>query len=174
MLRRSVIAVLALLVAATPAAAGGFRSTVGIIGPSRAERQFTVAPPGTFGLSPIPRPLPTPREVITSRDGSIVVPLPDQRPDHRFRNPIVVVPAPAPAPVVVIEQSPTVVYAPPTVCQTAGYWAYRQVPFTTMQNVWVEGSWGQDGRWNDSHYEMRPYSSFYNEPVWVPGQQYSC
>jgi len=43
-----------------------------------------------------------------------------------------------------------------------------------MQNVWVEGSWGQDGRWNDSHYEMRPYSSFYNEPVWVPGQQYSC
>jgi hypothetical protein len=177
MLRRSVLAVLMVLVASTPAAAEGFRSTVGVIGPSRAERPFISAPLGTIGMSPIPRPLPTPREVITSRDGSVVVPVPDprfdHRFDHRFRSPVVVVPAPAP--VVVIEQyAPPVTAYAPSQCQTAGYWAYRQVPFTATQNVWVEGAWGADGRWVDSHYEMRPYTSFYNEPFWVPSQSYGC
>jgi len=50
-----------------------------------------------------------------------------------------------------------------------GYWSYRWVPYTTTQNVWVPGSWAADGSWIDSHYEPRPYSSGYYEPLWTPG-----
>ena len=78
------------------------------------------------------------------------------------------------APQVIVVQQP-VYYAQPVAmatpeCVTPGYWAYRWVPCTTTQNVWVPGSWAADGMWTDSRWELRPYSSGYYEPIWTPAQ----
>ena len=92
---------------------------------------------------------------------------------HR-RRPITIIAAPvAPAPQTIVVQQP--IYYPVPVmaaaseCVAPGYWSYRWVPYTTTQNIWVPGSWAADGSWIDSHYEPRPYSSGYYEPLWTPG-----
>src|SRR5690242_20426005 len=97
-------------------------------------------------------------------------------PDSRHRHGTTTVVGASPGVVVVpqVVYYPVVTAAAPTQCVTQGYWSYAWIPYTTMQNVWVDGSWGADGAWVDSHWEMRPYSSGYYEPYWTPGQSYAC
>lgn len=171
MMRKGLLAMLALLLVANPAFAQGFRSTIGAAEPSRSSKPFLVGPTGAMVPNPFPRPSAAARPLVTTPGGAVI---PNPLFDPRASRPVVVF-TPPPQ-VIVVEQYvyPTTAYLAPRQCETSGYWAYRQVPFTTAQNVWVDGAWSSDGRWTDSHWEMQPYSSSYNEPFWVPAQSYAC
>lgn len=101
-------------------------------------------------------------------------PVPPDHPRRRRPVTIVTVPVAPPPQTVIVEQPiyyPVPVMAAASECTTPGYWAYRWVPYTATQTVWVEGSWAADGSWTDSHWEWRPYSSGYYEPIWTPEQR---
>ncbi len=172
MTRTIVLATLALLALAAPAV-GGERlpSTPSVVMPLKAgsplpaslpfvvgTRPFTVTPSGSIVPDPAPVFVPSHRRHHHRTTTFISSPTATQ---------VVVVPQPAPPP-------PQVIYVVQPQCVTPGAWSYRWVPYTTTQQVWVPGSWAADGAWMDSHWEIRPYSSGYYEPFWVPGQAYPC
>jgi hypothetical protein len=170
MIRNGALAVLGMLLLATPAAAAGDKFV--------ASPQFVAAPAprATTPVLPASSPFFVATQPFTA-SSSVAAPLaPSVRgvvPDHfRRRHAPIFVGAPAAAPqVIVLQQQVPVYYADTTsapVC-SPGYWSYRWVPYTTTQTVWVQGSWGADGTWADSHWESRPYSSGYYEPFWTPG-----
>jgi len=74
----------------------------------------------------------------------------------------------------VVVAPPTVIYAAPQSCFTAGYWAYQWVPTSYAQSTFVPGGFGPDGTWIESRYEQRAYASGYYQPYWVPEQAYAC
>jgi hypothetical protein len=174
MIRYGMLALLGMLLAATPATAGE---------PSFAPRSFVT---GSAARASVQAPLTTSPFVVATQpfaaSNSVANPLPFQvqRPlDQRHRRHVpVIVGAPALAPQVIVVQQPVyyteVVASAPSQCVADGYWSYRWIPYTTMQTVWVQGSWGADGSWTDSHYEARPYASGYYEPFWIPAQSYAC
>jgi hypothetical protein len=168
---------IAMLLLAPPAWAAGDRSMTPL--PSTLSSRVAVAPPAVSNIVPPTSVFPvvtqpfTPSRSVSAPLPSTVLPAPE-RPHHR--RPIAIVGAPA-TQVVVVQQP--IIYAQtvtsePTECVNPGYWAYRWVPYATTERVWVAGSWAADGTWTDSHYEVRPYSSGYYEPVWTPEQAYAC
>jgi hypothetical protein len=171
-MRNAVLAVLGMLLLAAPAAAAGDK----LLG----SPQF-VAAPAPRATTPV-LPASSPFVVATqpfAASSSVSAPLPPSvrgfAPDQfrrRHHGPIFVG-GPAAAPQVIVVQQPVPVYyadpTPPAVACSPGYWSYRWVPYTTTQTLWVQGSWGADGTWTDSHWESRPYSSGYYEPFWTPG-----
>lgn len=170
-MRNAALVVLGMLLLATPAAAAGDKSV--------ASPQFVAAPAprATTPVLPASSPFVVGTQPFTA-SSSVSAPLPPSvrgfAPDHFRRRPgPVFVGVPAAAPQVVVVQQPVPVYyadttAPAAAC-SPGYWSYRWVPYATTQTVWVQGSWGADGTWTDSHWESRPYSSGYYEPFWTPG-----
>jgi hypothetical protein len=170
MVRYGVLAMLGMLLVATPASAG--------------DKSFTPLPFVT--RSSAQPPLTTTPFVVATQpftaSNSIANPLPFQVqkvPDHlrRRHNVPVIVGAPSAAPQVIVVEQPvyyTQVNVAPSQCVTDGYWSYRWTPYTTTQTVWVHGSWAADGTWTDSRWESRPYTSGYYEPFWVPSQSYAC
>jgi hypothetical protein len=168
MIHNGALAVLGMLLLATPAAAGD---------KFIASPQFIAAPAprATTPVLPASSPFVVATQPFTA-SSSVAAPLPPSVlgvvPYHfRRRHAPIFVGAPAAAPQVIVLQQP-VYYADATPAPAAcspGYWSYRWVPYTTTQTVWVQGSWGTDGTWTDSHWESRPYSSGYYEPFWTPG-----
>src|SRR5919201_4493027 len=166
MLGTGLLATLAALLLAGPAWAGDRSSN----------------PSSTTSVMPGPRPFVAATQPFTA-SSSVANPLaaltPTRpAPDHpRRRRPvtIVTVPVAAPPQTVIVQQDtyyyPVPVMAAASECVTPGYWAYRWTPYTTTQTVWVEGSWAADGSWTDSHWESRPYSAGYYEPVWRPAER---
>jgi hypothetical protein len=166
MTRAAVLAVLAVAVLAGPASAGGLKAVTG--------PPFQAHAPFVSGTRPLPAHAPFGTAVIPGGPAKPPAGSPPQRPVHPrhvFFPPVVVT-----QPIYVVNQTveQTIVAVAPRVCENPGYWAYQWVPYTTMENVWVEGSWAADGTWTDSRYEVRPYNSGYYQPHWVPGQQYAC
>jgi hypothetical protein len=182
MTRYGVLAMLGMLTLATPAWAGGDRSSApsSIVMPvSNVVPASRVLPSTTTPFPVTTQPFPASRAVSAPLPSSLTA-VPDNRHrlDDRHRHrPIVTTIVGAPAPQVTVVQQPVyyqTIVAAPSECVSPGYWAYRWVPYTTTQTVWVQGSWGADGTWTDSHWETRPYSSGYYDPYWVPGQPYAC
>ena len=177
MIRHGVLAVIALVLMSTPAWAAGDRGATPV--PFTSAPSLAVAPRPTTTLVPPSSPFRvTTQPLAPSRIASEPLPssvLPGSEHRHHRRVGAVVV---APPPQVVIVQQPVVstqiVAVAPSQCVAPGYWAYRWVPYTTTENVWVAGSWAADGSWIDSHWEPRPYSSGYYEPYWMPEQPYGC
>lgn len=164
MIRYGFLGLLAMLTVATPAWAGGEQSP----GPS--------LPSTTTPFQVTTQPFPASRAVSAPLPQSLTA-VPDHRHQHRHATAIVAAPIAAPAPQVIVVQQPVyyeTAAAAPSECVSPGYWAYRWVPYTTTQTVWVQGSWAADGSWTDSHWESRPYSSGYYDPIWVAGQPYRC
>lgn len=169
---------IAMLLFAPPAWAAGDRSMTPL--PSTISSRVAVAPPAVSNIVPPTSVFPVttqpfaPSRSVSAPLPSTVLPAPDGR---HHRHAIAVVAAP-PATQVVVVQQPIIytqtVATEPTECVSPGYWAYRWVPYATTERVWVAGSWAADGTWTDSHYEVRPYSSGYYEPVWTPDQAYAC
>jgi hypothetical protein len=163
MIRQSLVAVLVVLLPASPAAAGGTKIVVG--GTLPAHTPFVSAT----------TPLPAHRPFGAAfAPGAAVVPDPDVPPRPRPRWPVLVTaPVVASQPVIIVNQ-PVYIVAAPRTCQSLGAWSYQWVPYTTTQTAWVQGSWAPDGQWIDSHWELQPYTSGYYQPYWVPDQTYSC
>src|SRR5262249_5793257 len=169
-MRNAVLAVLGMLVLATPAAAAGAKP---VGSPQFAAPPAPRATPPVFAAS-------SPFVVATqpfAASSSVSAPLPPSvrgvSPDHlRWRRAPIFVGAPAAAPqVIVVQQQVPVYYAdttPAPVC-SPGYWSYRWVPYTTTQTAWAQGAWGRDGTWTASRWESGPYSAGYYEPLWTPG-----
>ena len=182
MIRYGVLAMLGMLTLASPAWAGGDRfsapSTI-VMPVSNVVPASKVLPSTTTPFPVTTQPFPASRAVSAPLPSSLTA-VPDNRHrlDDRHRHrPIVTTIVGAPAPQVTVVQQPVyyqTIVAAPSECVSPGYWAYRWVPYTTTQTVWVQGSWGADGTWADSHWETRPYSSGYYDPYWVPGQPYAC
>jgi hypothetical protein len=174
MIRRGLIAIVALLTFATPVAAGERRQS-GVTATSQplpASSPFVVATKPFTASRSVADPLPDDVKALPHRN---VKGLPD-RGHRRHHHTTTIVGAPGPQ-VIVVPQAvyyPVVVAAPPTECVTPGYWSYRWIPYTTTENVWVPGSWAADGTWTDSRWEARPYSSGYYEPFWTPAQTSAC
>jgi hypothetical protein len=162
----ALLAMLAVTLVASPAWAGDKHSTLPAATPVVVTTQPFVAATQPFTAS---SNVANPLAALTP---------PRPAPDHpRRRRPvtIVTVPVAAPPQTVIVQQDtyyyPVPVMAAASECVTPGYWAYRWTPYTTTQTVWVEGSWAADGSWTDSHWESRPYSAGYYEPVWMPAER---
>jgi hypothetical protein len=177
MIRRGVLAMVALLLLAAPAWAAGDKATTPLPfmtapGTTVVPRPATTVLPASTPFVAATQPFPASRAVSDPLPASVLA-----RPERRHHRPtttIVGVPAAEPQ-VIVVQQPvyyPQIVAAAPSECVTPGYWSYRWIPYTTTQNVWVPGSWAADGSWIDSRWEPRPYSSGYYEPFWIPAQ--SC
>jgi len=177
MLRNGVIAILALLALTAPAWAGGERltaATPSVVMPlgKFVPRSTTTVLPASSPFVVTTRPF-APSNAVGASPPPAAVPV---LPDHRHRHGTTTIVA-VPTTQVIVVQEPVyyqTVAAAPRECVMPGYWSYAWVPYTTTQNVWVQGSWAADGAWNDSHWETRPYSSGYYEPFWTPGQSYAC
>ena len=63
--------------------------------------------------------------------------------------------------------------APSTSCLVPGYWSYQWVPQTTWYTVWVPGQWSPDGFWVEGHGEQRPWTTYTQQPLWVP-ERWAC
>lgn len=195
MIRYGLLALLGVLALAAPARAGGDRSPVARAESVRgAARGADTPPPVTTSIVQPTRPplaTTTPFKATTQpfpASRAVSAPLPESltavpearhRGDgrHRHREHVTTVFVGPAAPQITVVQQPVYYQAilpAPSQCVSPGYWIYRWVPYTTTQTVWVQGSWGSDGTWIDSHWETRPYSSGYYDPVWVPGQAYAC
>ncbi|HEX3179492.1 MAG TPA: hypothetical protein VHZ49_22645 [Methylomirabilota bacterium] len=146
MVRSLVAAALAVLMAASVAAADGTRAAVATSPLSRGSIIPRVGPIIPNAPNIVPNP---PRERIERRD-------------HRGFQPGVVF------------VNPPVVYAAPQQCVSPGYWAYQWVPTAYSQSTWIPGGWTADGAWIDGHVEQRAYASGYYQPYWVPDQPYAC
>ena len=174
-IRTAVLATVAALLLAGPAWAADRSSNPPPAGSASnavgTSRTTTSVMPGTQPFVAATQPF-----TASSSVANPLAALTPQKPDriHRRRPvTIVTVPAAAAPQTVVVQQD---IYYPVPVmaaseCVTPGYWAYRWVPYTSTQTVWVEGSWAADGSWTDSHSESRPYSSGYYEPVWTPAER---
>ena len=68
---------------------------------------------------------------------------------------------------------PNTVFVPGTSCLVPGYWSHQWVPQTTWHSVWVPGQWSPDGYWVEGHYEQRPWTTYAQQPVWVP-ERWAC
>jgi hypothetical protein len=161
MLGTGLLATLAALLLAGPAWAGDRSSN-----PS----STTSVMPGTRPFVAATQPF-TASSSVANPLAALTPPRPDR--PHR-RRPVTIVTVPAAAPQTVVVQQ-DIYYPVPVMaaseCITPGYWTYRWVPYTTTQTVWVEGSWAANGSWTDSHWESRPYSSGYYDPVWIPAER---
>jgi hypothetical protein len=174
MIRYGVLALLGMLTLAAPAWAGGDRSLSAV---GNTVPPSTSLPSTTTPFKVTTQPCPATRAVSAPLPESLTAAPPQQHRHRRHATTIVAAPVVAPAPQVIVVQQPVYYQtgaAAPSECVSPGYWAYRWVPYTTTQTVWVQGSWAADGTWVDSHWESRPYSSGYYDPIWVPAQPYSC
>jgi hypothetical protein len=176
MVRTGLIVSLALLALAAPAWAGGERVAGA---PSVVMPLGSFAPRSTTTVLPASSPFAvTTRPFAASSAVGAAPPLPfvtTPVPESRHHRPATIF-FTAPTTQVIVVQQPVYYQtaAAPGQCVTPGYWSYAWVPYTTTQNVWVQGSWTADGAWIDSHWELRPYSSGYYEPLWTPAQSYAC
>jgi hypothetical protein len=174
MIRTSAAVILALLTLAPPAWAGDPRfATPSVVMPRSFSTSTPLPPSLPFVVATKPFMVTAPGAIV--RDPRpVFVPVPHHR---HHPGTTTFISSPTTTQVVVVPQPvvvPQTVYVAPQECVTQGYWSYRWIPYTTTQNVWVPGAWAANGTWTDSHWEMRPYSSGYYEPFWVPGEPYAC
>ena len=67
----------------------------------------------------------------------------------------------------------TIFVAPATSCLIPGHWSSQWVPQTTWYSAWVPGQWSPDGFWVEGHYEQRPWTTYTQQPVWMP-ERWGC
>jgi len=177
MIKKGLVATLAVFLLASPAWAGGDKASGAIVPRPNFTARTLIPASSPFVVATKPFVI-LPNGTVVANPGPAFVPVVlDGRP-RPFTPTIVAVPVPQ---VVVVQQTvyypvyyPVTAYAAPSQCATQGAWSYRWIPYSTTQNVWVPGVWVADGTWVDSHWEARPYSSGYYEPYWVPDQTYVC